>query len=654
MKKDFYYKIAFVIIVQCSVSSALFSQKNKLLLDSLEKLTLSRKDTDLVKVYNELTWQYRNVSKDKAIEYGNKAVELGTKLSFNKGIAQGYNDLGILYSDKMDYKKALELYSKSMEIRQKTGDKKGVAGLYSKIGVLHQKKGDFTKAMENQQNALRLYEELKYDFGTSYALNNIAILNYDIGNNVEALRYNFKSVEIKKKIGDNLGLSGSYVNIANIYFKNKNYPDAISYNLKALEICRKTGDKEYISTTLNNLGSVYFKVNDMKNALKCIQESYEIRKEWDDKKGMISYLVNLSHIYLKLNQPKLNYEKLTEALKLSKEISTLPEIASLYGAFTDYYESIGDYKNALKSARSQFAYRDSLLNEDLNSKITEMNVKYETEKRQKEFSENELKLKASEFELTKEKTQRNILLISILLIIVISYVFYSRYRYRQKIVFNQEMLKQQEIRAKAVINAEEKERTRIARELHDGLGQQLSAVKLNMSSLESVIDLRNEEQKILFHNALQIIDDSVKEVRTVSHDMMPNALIKSGLAIAVREFINKISNSDKFKIELEITGLNERLESTMETILYRVLQETINNIIKHSQATLVTIQLIRHDDELTLMIEDNGIGFDVDKVKTDGIGLKNIITRIEYLNGKVHFDSQPKKGTTVIIEIPLK
>ncbi len=635
-------------------NSTIFAQKNKAMIDSLEKLIELQKDTNLVKTYNELTWQYRNVSKEKAIEYGTKAIELGAKLGFNKGVAQGYNDLGIIYYDKMDYKQALEQYGKSKTIREKIGDKKGVAAIYNKIGVLYQRKGEFINALENQQKALKIYEEIKYDYGLSYALNNIAILNFDIGNNEEALKYNFRSAEIKKKIGDSLGLSGSFVNIANIYFKKKEYQKAIEYNSNALELCRNTGDKEYISATLNNLSSVYSKVNDLANALKCVDESYQLRKQLDDKKSMISCLVNMSHIYLKQNRQQICLDKLNEALLLSKSVSALTEMQALYSAFTDYYESIGDYKKALESDKLQFVFHESVLNVDVNSKFAEMNAKYENEKSQKEIIEKNLKLKANDYELADQKTQRNILLISLIIFIFLSYLIYSRYRFKQKIELNTELMHQQELRTKAVIEAEENERTRIARELHDGLGQQLSAVKLNMSSLESSLEFENDDQRRMLQNALEIIDESVKEVRAVSHSMMPNALVKSGLKEAIKEFVNRLGKTDHLKFDLQISGLNERLNTTIETIVFRVLQEIVNNILKHSKATIVTIQIIKDIEELTIIVEDNGVGFDVNTAKSDGIGLKNLQSRIEYLHGTVNIDSHLQKGTTIIIELPIK
>ncbi len=392
----------------------------------------------------------------------------------------------------------------------------------------------------------------------------------------------------------------------------------------------------------------------MANALKCVDESYQLRKQLNDKKSMISCLVNMSHIYLKQNRQQICLDKLNEALLLSKSVSALTEMQALYSAFTDYYESIGDYKKALESDKLQFVFHDSVLNVDVNSKFAEMNAKYENEKSQKEIIEKNLKLKANDYELADQKTQRNILLISLIIFIFLSYLIYSRYRFKQKIELNTELMHQQELRTKAVIEAEENERTRIARELHDGLGQQLSAVKLNMSSLESSLEFENDDQRRMLQNALEIIDESVKEVRAVSHSMMPNALVKSGLKEAIKEFVNRLGKTDHLKFDLQISGLNERLNTTIETIVFRVLQEIVNNILKHSKATIVTIQIIKDIEELTIIVEDNGVGFDVNTAKSDGIGLKNLQSRIEYLHGTVNIDSHLQKGTTIIIELPIK
>ena len=156
-----------------------------------------------------------------------------------------------------------------------------------------------------------------------------------------------------------------------------------------------------------------------------------------------------------------------------------------------------------------------------------------------------------------------------------------------------------------------------------------------------------------FEKVIGMMDESCKEVRSVSHQMMPNALLKSGLASAIKEFIDKL-DSRVLKVNLHTEGLNERLDSNVETVLYRVIQECVNNVIKHAGANTLHISLIKDEDGIAATIEDNGKGFDMkDKLKFEGIGLKNIASRIGYLKGTVDFDSKPGSGTLVAIHVPI-
>jgi signal transduction histidine kinase len=215
-----------------------------------------------------------------------------------------------------------------------------------------------------------------------------------------------------------------------------------------------------------------------------------------------------------------------------------------------------------------------------------------------------------------------------------------------------EVMKQQDLATRAIINAEENERKRIAADLHDGVGQMMSAAKMNLSAFESEISFKDEAQKISFENLISLVDESCKEIRSVSHQMMPNALLKSGLASAVKEFLDKIDNRI-IKISLHAEGLQQRLDSNTETVLYRVIQECVNNVIKHSGANKLDISLIKDADGISVTVEDNGHGFDTaDKKKFEGIGLKNINSRVTFLKGTVDFDSSPGKGTLVAIHVP--
>ena len=238
----------------------------------------------------------------------------------------------------------------------------------------------------------------------------------------------------------------------------------------------------------------------------------------------------------------------------------------------------------------------------------------------------------------------------------LAYLLYTRRRLRREVEFAQERTQLQQLRAKAVLEAEEAERRRIGSDLHDGVGQLLVAAKLNLSALSEQLNVQTIGQQTMLQNALDVVDESFKEVRNISHNLMPNALIKRGLAQAVRDFLSKIAPDDRLKINLEVVGLDRggRLDSTVENVLFRVIQELVQNIIKHAQATEVGLQIVRSDDELTIMVEDNGVGFDVAALGPEaGIGLKNIESRMAYLGGRAEFDSRVGRGTTVTLEVPL-
>lgn len=640
------------LIFICFLNINLLAGENNII-DSLENLIKTQSDSELVISLNELTWQYRTVSQDKAIEYGFSALELSKKINYNKGIAQSYNDLGIIFYDKKEYSKALEFYNNAIIIRNKLNDKNGLASIYLKIGIVYESTGDYAKAIENSQKALSIYEELNNDYGITACMNNIAVLNFDIGNINEALDYYLKVVEIRKRINDVSGLAGTYVNIAGIYVKKNDNNEAIKHYLKSLDLCREIGDKYYLASNLNNLCVAYLNIKDYQNAQKAVNESYQLRVELNNQSGLISCLKNMADINIELGNFKVALEKLNEALKISKVINARTELSPLYGSYSNYYEAIGDYRNALECQRLQFLYNDSLLNENMINKISELQIKYATEKKdaenQKLIQENKLKELSIE---TSKKSKQNQLLIFINLIVILVlasiFIYYrNRQRYKNELIQSQNL--QEKLRFKAVVDSEEKERIRISKELHDGLGQLLSSAKLNISSLEDNIV---KEDEYLLHNSLKIIDEAVGEVRSISHNLMPTALMNYGLIEAITELCRRVNESKKIQINFDKENFDLKLLKETEIILYRIVQEIINNMIKHSNAEKINIELSNSEKTLKMCIKDNGVGFDTSEIsKSKGIGWQNIYSRVSILNGTISISSQIGKGTEIEIII---
>jgi len=202
----------------------------------------------------------------------------------------------------------------------------------------------------------------------------------------------------------------------------------------------------------------------------------------------------------------------------------------------------------------------------------------------------------------------------------------------------------------AMIEGQEAERERVAKDLHDSLGGLLSTVKLQFDSLENKLDGVSKFKN--YQNANRLLDTACQEVRDIARNMQPSSLLNLGLVAAVRDLINRIDDPDQRTIDFQHYGLENKLENTVALTVYRLVQELLNNSIKHSKAKEILIQLTREENEFIIMVEDDGVGFDVEGVKK-GMGTENILSRVNYLKGDLSVHSEKEKGTTTLITVPL-
>ena len=203
------------------------------------------------------------------------------------------------------------------------------------------------------------------------------------------------------------------------------------------------------------------------------------------------------------------------------------------------------------------------------------------------------------------------------------------------------------------MQAEENERKRIAADLHDSVAQKMVVAKLNLEVLEGYLPALNQEQRHVYNNIFSLVDDSCTEVRNLSHSMMPQAFFQSGLTDAVKNFIDKIENKN-LRISFNAEGDLENLDKNTEIMIYRIIQECLQNIIKHADAAKVDISITLENDEIDVTIEDNGVGFDTSLLEEkEGMGMRNIRSRVEFLNGKLDINSEPGNGTVVAFFVPI-
>lgn len=228
---------------------------------------------------------------------------------------------------------------------------------------------------------------------------------------------------------------------------------------------------------------------------------------------------------------------------------------------------------------------------------------------------------------------------------LIAGAFYGAYRYR--IAQLQHM---QQLRLSAEIEAQEKERKRIARDLHDDLGTRISTLKLYLGGLRGYL-VPGDEARAVERNAVEILDASVKDLRDMLNDLSPDTVSRYGYVHAVEELARHISNSRVIEVDVAVAGSPPRMESTRELALYRITQELFNNSIKHSGCTRIHVRMLHAADRLEVLYEDNGKGM-VLSGNGGGHGLRNITNRLQLIGGTITWDSAPDQGLRAIIHLP--
>ena len=552
------------------------------------------------------TYYFKEGSFDSALLLLDQSASIARKSNDHLTLLQALNNMGNVYADKGNNKEALDYYQKALSLGEETGLIKETGEIQKNIGALYVSLKRFDEAIVFYEKAKTIAIKYGNQLLEADCYNNIGIIYEQQFKYSSALDLYKKALDFYTKSGNKSRVAMALSNVAIVYKFLKKYPQAIEYNLKGLALAREMQSQWTEAAILNNIGSIY-----------------SISGHYD---SAIKYC-NMS-------------------IALSRKMDAMEIVYNAYETMGEAATVAGDYKSAVGYYKQFYAAKDSFGNAESNRELSALNAKYETARKDKQLA-------AQSFELTK----RNYLLlvISILLISggIISFGFYKRYKSKKEKQLQDEVIRQQDLAVKAVLQAEENERKRIAGELHDGVGQMMSAARMNLSAFEDELQANNEGQKQRFDKIISLVDESCKEVRMVSHNMMPNALLKSGLANAVRDFVEKI-DTRVIKVDLYSEGLQERLDANTETVLYRVIQECVNNVIKHSQANHLDITLIKQQGTISVTIEDNGIGFDISQLNHfEGIGLKNIVTRVQYLKGEVEFNSANGKGTLIAIYVPI-
>lgn len=325
----------------------------------------------------------------------------------------------------------------------------------------------------------------------------------------------------------------------------------------------------------------------------------------------------------------------------------------IYQGLARNYEAAGDFKNSSKYYGLVAAAKDSVYQHANTEALANMQTKYETEKKEQQIS-----LLNSENKLKEATIERNYFLIGglvsfILLSALGIYLWRYRDQQKQKAVLQEQKERLREAQLGAVIDSQEKERKRFASDLHDGMGQLISALQLNINAIRN--NRSPETRDNLFENSESILSDIHTEIRNIAFNLMPPVLIKEGLLSGLGELARRINKSDALKVSIVQHDIPQRFNEVCEISLYRVMQELLSNILKYSKATQITVSFTGFDDEIVVTVEDDGDGYDLNKFQnSEGNGWRNINSRLNLIKAAIEFDVVPgRKNNTIIINVPM-
>lgn len=512
---------------------------------------------------------------------------------------------------------------------------------------IYVKKGNHDEALKTYFDVKSKLEPVHDTLLYATTLNGIGWANLELRRYDEAQRWLKESVKISGSQEFEEFSIVPMVNLSVTYgFKNQ-LDSAKHYILKAVSLARKYENLLPEANGLNILSDIYIAQNEIHKAIESTNKSMEIRKQIGDPFYLVSDMAQLSNIFFTAGKFDEGIKTANEALKIAIENNISSKIPLIYSSlYKNLYEK-GDYKKSADVLTKLVKLNDSLNNKASAEKMAEMEARYNLTLKEQTIKEqiNEIKGKNMIIWFT---------FITLLGILIAAFFLYRSIKYREKARIASMELKQQEELTKSILETEENEKSRISASLHDGLGQLLSVIKMNLQYMQSQVISFDEKVVPTYYKTLDLVDESVKEVRSVSHELMPSGVIRKGLAESLNEIVNKI-DKNSLNVNLSVEGITSDLDSNVQLMVYRIVQECINNVIKHAEATKLDVSLIQENDFLYGTIEDNGIGFDSEsKNLQEGIGLENIRTRILFLKGELDISSREKKGTVIAFHVPLK
>jgi len=624
-----------------------FGQASKI--DSLKvEYTKSNVDSIRAQLLYNISYNYLFHDYDSTISFAKKLIKFSEdKPKLKKFIAMSYMNIGNGFSFKNEFDSA----SVYIDLSLKESDKflKTKSSAYVAQGIMYRRQGKYKEAIEAYLEGIKIDEKLEFQYGLFGKYANIANVYYDMLEYDKSIEYNNKAIEVSEYSEDeriDLVIGVALGNIAQSYQRKGNLEGSLKYLKKALNENLKNQNKTGAAKVYLNIANVYSQIGNIKlgienglKALKMIQGS-------GDNYDLIDVNKSLGVLYGKGSEEKKSKYHFNAALEIALRSENLTYLSETYLDISNHYSGLLNDKIAFEFFKKHIEIKDSIFKIEKIENLNNLEIKYQTEKKDKEIAQQNLQLVEKDKEIQKKNAQYGYMLGIVLLLLVGLTSLWFIYQQRQKRK-NQEILtlkREQQVKTlESLMEGEEKERLRISKELHDGVNVDLSAIKYKLTSML-------EKNHAVINEVVTMIDKSCEQVRAISHNLVPPSLKDFSLVETIEDFCATTNNIHNPEITFTHIGEAISISKKAEVNIFRIIQELVNNSVKHAEASEINVQLSNHHNNIQLTVEDNGKGFNKEETESNGIGLQNIQSRVDYLAANLDFSSN-QKGTSYIIEI---
>lgn len=623
----------------------------------------SEADTNRVLLLIKIGNDYERNQPDSAIYFYNMARDLSRTIHYDIGTLKYIANYTAVLNMQNKLNESLALNKEAIDLAARLHNDNYLAMAYANTAAVYTLMHMPRLGIGYYLKCITILVNLHSESRLTVAYANLASIYSDINENTKAIAYGLKSIAAARETHDQYNLEGALNNTANAFVATKKYDTALVLLNEAKFLSARLNDKYVLSEVLIGTAEVYHHKGMLALMKETATAGYKASREIDHTIGMAKCMFVLSEYYFEKKKYHIAKTLAEKVIRMSARDEIIETSQKGFALLSDISLALGDLSSFHDYRDRSDSLADLMVSNQIIQNTQELETEYSLAKKESTIAELTRIQQLQKLSIREGKKVNTILIALVVALVLSGFLLFRNYAQKKTLLTAHNHLHQQRISelekekqliaVKAVLQGQEQERERLARDLHDGLGSVLAGIKFNFVSMQDQFALTPQSRNVL-DSGITAIDNSIIELRRIAHNLMPEAIMKFGLVAALQDFCERINQNGLLKVTFQSFDVKaDSIPLEISSVIFRMMQELIQNIIKHASAHNALVQLMGSAHTLSITVEDDGRGFSQELVKDKhGIGFRNIQNRVIYLDGALDIISSPGKGTSVTIELP--